>query len=484
MRHQLTFAHVIEVLDRRGDAERLRRQHPVLHVHSPVWEATAQGGRWTWTVGLQAGPTFVSSLELEVGEAMAGVPPDGLGAVLALIDALSYWKAAVPERLVFDSPLPGGPEWWDGFVANSMGEHLWRNGLDLDWLPTLEGEFTDKPIASPDRASNPELTMLLHSGGKDSITAAHLAHRAGRAVRPISYQPTSTMRRVVERSAPAEGWAGSPVTMTRRLDPALLDLNAAGYLNGHTPYSAWLAVAASAAADLCGIAHVAAGNSRSDDEPNITAELPSGGTWHINHQWTKSAAFESAWADVIGPDRRYASPLRPLYEIAVLAGLHADPLPETRQALSCNRAAKEGRDGSWCGRCPKCLWTAAALDAIAGPGAGATRLGADPLASPANAVLLKAMCGRSGPVPFECAGIPAEVRAVLREIAQRPSPPAAVDALDPSDIEARSHDDASLPELVSDQGPAPLLEPSELTVAATWSTSAHLNLYPSTPVTG
>lgn len=475
----MTSAHAIEVLDRRSDAERFRRQHPVLHVHAPAWEVTPHGGRWQWTVSLDAGPTFVSSLDLDVGEAATVVPAEGLGGALALIDALSYWKAAVPSSVVFDFPLPATQEWWDDFVANSMAEHLWRNGLDLQWLPTLDGLFTGKPIDPPDRPADPDLTLALHSGGKDSITAAHLVHRAGRAVRPISYQPTAAMRSVVSASAPPGGWAGAPITMARQLDPALLDLNGAGYLNGHTPYSAWLAVAASAAADLCGAQHVAAGNSRSDDEPNITAALPSGGPWLINHQWTKSAELEAAWAEIAGTDRRYASPLRPLYELAVLAGLHADPLPEAGRALSCNRAAKAGRDGTWCGQCPKCLWTAAALDALAGPGAGAARLGSDPLADRTNIDLLTAMCGRSGPVPFECAGTPAEVRAVLREIAHRPSPPIAVAALDPSAIDARPHEDASLADLVLDQGPAPLLEPSERTVAETWATTARAALHPS-----
>lgn len=481
----MTFSHVIEVLDRRSDAERFRRQHPSLHLHAPMWEATAHGGRWVWTVDLEAGPTFVSSLDLDLGEAVGGAPApvDGLGAALALIDALSYWKAAVPPRLIFDRSLPGDRAWWDVFIANSMGEHLWRNGLDLGWLPVLEGEFTGKPVPSPDRPLAPDVTLLLHSGGKDSITAAHLAHRAGHAVRAVSYQPTPAMQRVVGASAPPGGWAGTPVTMRRRLDPAILGLNEAGYLNGHTPYSAWLAVAASAAAELCGAGHVAAGNSRSDDEPNITAELPSGTTWLINHQWTKSAAFEAAWAELAGPDRRCASPLRTLYELAVLAGLRADPLPEASRALSCNRAAKEGRDGSWCGRCPKCLWTASALDAIAGPGAGTARLGFDPLADAVNTDLLKAMCGRSGPVPFECAGTPAEVRAVLREIAARPSPPTAIATLGPENYEAHPDEDASLTELVVDQGPAPLLEPAEISVAEAWATHARARLYRSAPST-
>lgn len=478
-----TSAHSITHLDRRGAAGRYRRDHPTLHVGAPTWEPAPRGGRWSWTVILQAGPTFHSHVELDAGEDLGTreptAPDAALGQSLAFIDALSYWKAAVPERILVEGGLPGSQAWWDHFVARSMGEHLWRNGLDPTWLPTLEADFSGNPLdppagqdtEPPARRAETETTLLLHSGGKDSITAAHLARQAGRAVRPISYQPTERMRSVVQASAPEGAWAGPPVTMLRRLDPQILDLNAAGYLNGHTPYSAWLAVAATAAADLCGIPHVAAGNGRSDDEPNILARLPDGGAWAINHQWTKSAEFELAWAEISGSGRRYASPLRPLYEVAVLAGLNATPLAGADRALSCNRAAKAGRDGTWCGRCPKCLWTAAALDAIAGRGAGIARLGGvDPLGDTANIELLTAMCGRSGPVPFECAGTPAEVRAVVREIRARQETPAAVASLAPDSVEAPG--DAPLAQIIADLGPAPLLSSSEQDAAHGWVESA------------
>lgn len=463
--------HAITVLDRRSDAEGYRHRHPTLHVGKPSWEPTARGGRWSWTVTLESGPIFTSTMELDVSDAESTAEPTpSLGQALALVDALSYWKAAVPGRVIVDGTLPGTQTWWHEFVGSSMAEHLWRNGLDLSWVPTIEAGFADGPLDAPDHEMLPRATLALHSGGKDSITAAHLAHRAGRTVRPVSYQPTAAMRSVVEASAPPGGWAGPPVVILRHMDPQLLALNADGYLNGHTPYSAWLALAATTAADLCRIDHVAAGNSRSDDEPNITAD-DAGKPWPVNHQWTKSAEFEAAWAAVSGPHRRYASPLRPLFESAVLAGLASRPLRGADRALSCNRAAKAGHDGTWCGHCPKCLWTASALDALAGPGAGTARLGVDALADPGNTRLLAAMTGRAGPVPFECSGTPAEMRAVMRELRSRPGVPVALAQLDAHVVEARDGDDADLAVLVADVGPAPLLDAHEMDAAHAWAGS-------------
>jgi hypothetical protein len=98
------------------------------------------------------------------------------------------------------------------------------------------------------------------------------------------------------------------------------------------------------------------------------------------------------------------------------------------------------------------------------------------LADPDNTGLLAAMCGHAGPVPFECAGTPAEVRAVLRRIADRPRPPAAVAGLSARYIETRAGE--TLPELVADLGPAPLLTPVEQAAAAQWADFAGRDLTP------
>lgn len=459
--------------DRRSQAEALRTRHPGLVVDDPAWTSTDNGGAWTWSVAMLDGPTFTSRVELDCGQATAGNPSASLGRMLAVVDALSYWKAAVPAVLRCAFPLAGSQEWWGRFMAGSMAEFLWSNGLDPDWLPVLEAAGVSD-LASPP-ASDERSVVLLHSGGKDSIAAAHLLATSGHRVRPLTYRPTAEALNVVRVSAPPGGWAGPGATIGRVLDSALLDLNDDGYLNGHTPYSAWLALAGLAVAEMTGAARVAAGNGASDDEPNIAA-IHEGRPWSINHQWSKSASFETAWHEIGGGGRRYASPLRPLLELAVVAGMVATSPPGAAVALSCNRAAQAGRPAEWCGRCPKCAWTALALSAVAGRRAAVSRMGVDPLADPLNADLVAAMCGRRGLVPLECSGLPVEVRACVRALTARTGggePALATLSADDIDDGAKG---PGIGDLVGRIGPAPLLGTHEMDATRTWSQQAGTGL--------
>lgn len=460
---------VPEQHDRRADAEALRARHPSLVVTDPVWTPAPGGGRWQWEAALEGGPTFGSWVDLDLaGPGLVSAPAPPVGRALAAVDALSYWKAAASPRLVFDFALPGSLGWWERFAAGGMAEFLWANGLDPDWLPAIEANGFEPLPDATGAGADADLAVLLHSGGKDSIVAGLLLAEAGRRVQPVTYQPTAEAAAVVDASAPPGGWAAAPATIGRGFDRQLLDLNAAGYLNGHTPYSAWLAVAATATAELAGAGRVAAGNSASDDEANITGTWR-GADWPVNHQWSKSGAFEAMWAELAGPSRAYASPLRPLLELAVVAGIVATSPPGTGAALSCNRSAKAGRPGEWCGRCPKCGWMSVAIAALAGRDAAVARLGVDVLGDRANGPLLAQMCGRRGPIPFECAGLPIEVRACLRALEEVSAP--ALESLTPDDL-----DDGDAPPSVADlvrrQQPAPLLDGREQAAAAGWVSAA------------
>ena len=138
--------------------------------------------------------------------------------------------------------------------------------------------------------------------------------------------------------------------------PELLALNSSGHPNGHTPYSAYLALAALLAGYLGGNPMVLAGNSRSDDEPNVA-------DWHgmpVNHQWTRSHEFEAAlgqYCDRWLPGTPlYSSPLRPLLELQIIGSLA--PHMEVRSAI---QAA--GRHDAYLPALSTCLHNPAVQDA-------------------------------------------------------------------------------------------------------------------------
>ena len=140
------------------------------------------------------------------------------------------------------------------------------------------------------------------------------------------------------------------VVVDRTLDPAMLALNRQGYLNGHTPFSAYLAFLAAACAVVYGHRKVIVSNERSCDEP---AAHYLGGD--VIHQYSKTYRFEALVAGYVrrhlARDARFWSLLRPLYELQVVKLFSAFPR-QFGVFRSCNRGS---RDNAWCGQCAKCL---------------------------------------------------------------------------------------------------------------------------------
>jgi hypothetical protein len=171
----------------------------------------------------------------------------------------------------------------------------------------------------------------------------------------------------------------------------LLALNASGRPNGHTPYSAYLALAALLVGYLRGSPMVLAGNSRSDDEPNVGSYLG----MPVNHQWTKSHEFEAAlggYRDRWLPGAPlYSSPLRPLLELQIIRSLepHMDAYLKT---ASCNKTKGLG----WCRKCAKCAWVFLATSGLFGHDLAVSKAGGDLFADPGLSGLYEAMAGLPG----------------------------------------------------------------------------------------
>jgi UDP-N-acetyl-alpha-D-muramoyl-L-alanyl-L-glutamate epimerase len=226
----------------------------------------------------------------------------------------------------------------------------------------------------------------------------------------------------------------------RTIDPELLALNARGYLNGHTPFSAMLAFVSVLVAALQGSSRIALSNESSANESTVPG-LP------VNHQYSKTFEFESdfqrhvrSW---ITPDIHYFSLLRPVNELQITGLLcrHPQYLTDFR---SCNVGSKQG---VWCGQCAKCVFVAAMLSPFLEPGTVAQVFGVNPLDQMKLLPLLEQLTGLAETKPFECVGTVNEVRASLvLTAAHLHSPPALVAhmfthhaALMPSIEQAQAH---------------------------------------------
>jgi UDP-N-acetyl-alpha-D-muramoyl-L-alanyl-L-glutamate epimerase len=368
---------------------------------------------------------------------------------LAIVEAFSYWKALCSPVIEVALPGPDAAEldWWQAFWPGAMGEFFYRNQIDY----TAPGFLVIRgPASGPgtapgdargpggDGAAPAGPPLVLFSGGKDSLALARIVSAgagAGAGAGPVDfflYNPGERLRGLAGSLASG----GRLVEARRVILPELLALNAAGHPNGHTPFSAYLAFAAMLTGYLRGSGPVMAGNSRSDDEPNVRSYLGR----PVNHQWTKSYEFETAvssYRDRWLPGAPgYSSPLRPLYEVQVIASLAGDVDAYLRTA-SCNQV----RGGGWCRSCAKCAWVFLATAALFGHDLAIRKTGGDMFADAALAGVYQEMAGLTGVKPFECTGSEDEVKAAIQAVGQG-QPPDAYPALaaclrDPAVVAAR-----------------------------------------------
>ena len=222
---------------------------------------------------------------------------------------------------------------------------------------------------------------------------------------------------------------GLPVARAEReIDPQLLRSRELGFLNGHVPVTGIISAIAVMAAALEGRDAVVMSNEWSASVPTVQV-----GDQAVNHQYSKSAAFETAFRDVLAgtsaalpagaamPD--YFSALRPRTELWI-----AERFARLQQYhgtfRSCNRAFhidQAKRLDHWCGQCDKCCF----IDLILAPFLSATELGAifggrEPLADPSLSGRFRALLGDTDlSKPFECVGEVNECRAALLLADQR-----------------------------------------------------------------
>jgi UDP-N-acetyl-alpha-D-muramoyl-L-alanyl-L-glutamate epimerase len=355
------------------------------------------------------GPQFEERITFPVERALGEAERAALDRVfrlLLLACGVSYYKAFAPARVrcaAFELDRAKAAFFRD-FYIKGLAEFAWRNRIDLSDL-SIEGAGEAMPAIE---LSLPRRACVPIGGGKDSTVAVECLRAAGEDVVLFALgnaQPIEDTMRV----------AGLPaLRVTRRLDPALFDLNAAGVLNGHVPITGILSMIVLACAVICGFDAIMMSNEHSASAPNVA---------DVNHQWSKSFDFEQAFAEHVERHVvrgvRYFSLLRPLTEVAIarrFARLE-QYFPVFR---SCNTAFRQDvarRPGNWCCDCPKCRFVFLALAPFLAKARLVAIFGRDMLDDAAQIDGFGELCGVVGHKPFECVGEVEESAAVMRHLA-------------------------------------------------------------------
>lgn len=345
---------------------------------------------------------FTASMNCKLSESLLGR--------LGLMEALSYWKAFLSPILRIEAfPFVYGEiEWWQRFLALSMAEFCYRNNVPLltPEMLDLQGMVTSQTLAQGDENTDPGRVLTMFSGGKDSLVAALLAAQAGLTQDFFFYNPAPVQ---YESHLKNLGGQGTVLTLDRKILPALLELNRLGAPNGHTPYSAYLGLSAVILAISHGIGLVCAGNTRSDDDPNLRDQ-----GLDVNHQWTKSLDFElelNRLLSILGiSEVQYFSILRPFYELQVIKVM-LNNSSALSHIQSCNRVRR-----GYCLRCAKCAWIGLALSVSVSNDEARLLMNGDVFGHDQAESLFRSMAGLEGTKPFECTGSEVEVRACLKEL--------------------------------------------------------------------
>jgi hypothetical protein len=346
---------------------------------------------------------------------------DAAARILFLLAGISYYKTAAPPVVDLGGVATSEEEraFLRTFYVEGLAEFAYRNGLDLTGLEVVGPDADLRPIART--ALRPGTPLVPFGAGIDSIvTADHVARRAPET-------SLFVVSRAGDRFSAIEDAAvvsGLPIVRAdRRIDPSVVRSEEHGFLNGHVPVTGILSAVAVVAAVLGGHDAVVMSNERSASVPTVWD-----GDRPVNHQWSKSAAFESAFrrllAGSLTPAPEYFSYLRARSELWVARELAR--LGRYHHVFrSCNRAFAidpARRLDRWCGTCDKCCF----VDLVLAPYLDAARLsqifrGNEPLSNAALLPKFRALVGTSeGPRPFECVGDEPESRAAAVLAAARP----------------------------------------------------------------
>ncbi|HVW66814.1 MAG TPA: hypothetical protein VHA78_03725 [Candidatus Peribacteraceae bacterium] len=360
---------------------------------------------------------------------------------LHLIGGISYYKTCLPKTIEIQSGTltDAQAQFWNEVYENGLGEFFYRNDIDFRGLVRFPSDQRSEVSGQKNLHHLPLITdhlpprpLVPLGGGKDSLVTVELLRSLGfdMTLLRVGQNPLiDTM--ALETGFPL--W-----NIKRALSPELFKLNEDGALNGHVPITGYLSFLSIVVALLTNRSHVIFSNEESANIGNTEFHSK-----EINHQWSKSLAFERMFQEYVSSfitnDVGYFSLLRPLSElkIAEIFSRYPKYLP---LATSCNRnwkirksderlamSDKQKKNSSdypltanrsplgtlWCGQCPKCAFTFALLAAFLPRKDLVHTFGKDLFEDASLLPLYRELLGLENFKPFECVGTPEETAAAF-----------------------------------------------------------------------
>jgi len=332
---------------------------------------------------------------------------------LGMVELISYWKLTCSPRITVNCGYlsPEQVKWWKKLFVKGLGEFFYTNGIDFNYDQfEIFCDGTKKYrniVKNPVTAADNTLPRVLIpvGGGKDSAVTINIlenkAERYGYVINPRK----ACLDTLSASSIPSDRF----IFAHRTLDKNMLRLNAEGFLNGHTPFSALVAFSSILTAFINDIPYVALSNESSANEATVLGS-------DVNHQYSKSFEFESDFVnyekDYIGSGVRYFSLLRPYTEVRI-AKLFSEFKEYHEIFRSCNAGSKSD---IWCNKCAKCLFVYIILSPFLDESGMQRIFGENLLDKIELKPIFNRLIGIMPEKPFECVGSYNEVNAALQTL--------------------------------------------------------------------
>ncbi len=332
------------------DFNQLRQKHPVFVYENFKYKISGPELEIEFHFHAEPDLDFYPKTTVPLGEkALANL--DVFVFNLGLIELISYWKAVCSPTIVIKAGHLTADQisWWKNIYLHGLGEFFYVNKIDITQksLLSIESRSPKQYEISDDSDATGELVLI--GGGKDSAVTADLLPSSTL----LMINPTVAALSIAEIAGNQ-----TKILVTREIDPLLLQLNEQGYLNGHTPFSAYLSFVGTLVAHLHGYKNVIVSNESSAGEANLSYQ---GLT--VNHQYSKSFEYEKDFREYsskyLSRHINYFSFVRPLGELQI-AALFALSEKFDKAFNSCNVS----RNAYWCGECAKCAFVYLVFSAI------------------------------------------------------------------------------------------------------------------------
>lgn len=327
---------------------------------------------------------------------------------IGLVEMISYYKAVCPKNILIECGYLNDEQisWFKKLMFNGLGEFFYRNNINISMDDLCSIKTTNERFKSlsSDFNYNADGNLICVGGGKDSCVSLEILKNEINNSCFIINPKTPSIE-----SAKTAGYSDDEIiTINRVIDKNLLDLNAKGFLNGHTPFSAIVAFTSYLCAYLNNKKNIILSNESSANEATVV------GT-NINHQYSKSIEFEDDFRDYINKyfkiDINYFSLLRGLSEFEI-GKLFSKYEKYHKVFKSCNLGSKN-ENWNWCCNCSKCLFVYIILSPFLYKEKLVDIFGEDLFSREDLLNVFKEIIGETLVKPFDCVGTIDEAKYAL-----------------------------------------------------------------------